>query len=115
MDEIQVEPCTGCGEVDCAGCVPDTWTCPGCEGTQRVEDPCECDDEPEGTSEQDVEDLLVEALDCLREEDPAVRDLSRVRSFADMGMLTYNKGLVLLFADGSEFQVTIVRSANPRR
>lgn len=37
-------------------------------------------------------------------------DVREVRSFADEGVLTNNKGLVIRLEDGSEFQLTIVRS-----
>jgi len=33
-----------------------------------------------------------------------------VTSFAESGVLTYNKGLVLGLSDGAEFQLTIVCS-----
>ena len=34
----------------------------------------------------------------------------RVRTFAEGGVLTYNKGLVISLPDGTEFQLTIVQS-----
>ena len=34
----------------------------------------------------------------------------RITSFAEAGLLTTDKGLVLRFPDGTEFQLTIVRS-----
>ena len=34
----------------------------------------------------------------------------RVRTFAEAGVMTYNKGLVITAPDGSEFQLTIVQS-----
>ena len=34
----------------------------------------------------------------------------RVRTFAEEGVLTYNKGLVICLPDGTEFQLTIVQS-----
>ena len=37
-------------------------------------------------------------------------NLRRVRTFDEDGMLTNNAGLVITMADGSEMQVTIVRS-----
>ena len=37
-------------------------------------------------------------------------DDTSVRTFAEAGILTYNKGLVITAPDGSEFQLTIVRS-----
>ena len=33
-----------------------------------------------------------------------------VRRYRETGMMTFNKGLVLRLADGSEFQLTIVQS-----
>jgi len=36
--------------------------------------------------------------------------IDAVATFDDVGLLTGNKGVVLTFADGSEFQLTIVRS-----
>ena len=37
-------------------------------------------------------------------------DLRRVVTFRDAGLLTSNAGLILRTADGSEYQLTIVRS-----
>ena len=37
-------------------------------------------------------------------------NLRRVRTYQDDGVLTQNAGLVITTADGSEFQLTIVRS-----
>jgi hypothetical protein len=34
----------------------------------------------------------------------------RTRSFAEAGVLTTNDGLVVTLSDGSEFQLTVVRS-----
>lgn len=34
----------------------------------------------------------------------------QVRTFENAGVLTYNKGLVITLPDGSEYQLTIVRS-----
>ena len=34
----------------------------------------------------------------------------RVRTFAEAGLMTYNKGLVITLPDGSEYQLTIVQS-----
>jgi hypothetical protein len=39
-----------------------------------------------------------------------VMPVSEVRSFEEAGVLTYNRGVVVRLADGSEFQLTIVRS-----
>lgn len=40
----------------------------------------------------------------------AADNISHVSSFADEGMLTNNKGVVVKLKDGSEFQLTIVKS-----
>lgn len=37
-----------------------------------------------------------------------------VQSFEEAGVLTSNKGVVLTLDDGSEFQITVVRSKLPR-
>ena len=34
----------------------------------------------------------------------------RVRTFAEAGVMTYDKGLVISTPDGSEFQLTIIQS-----
>jgi hypothetical protein len=36
--------------------------------------------------------------------------LMNISTFAQHGLLTGNKGVVLVFADGSEFQLSIVKS-----
>ena len=41
-------------------------------------------------------------------------ELQDVRTYADLGMLTNNAGLVVEMDDGSEFQITVVRSRGPR-
>lgn len=64
---------------------------------------------------EDLEDALVRMLnwqdsDAFEAIEEGVRD---VGSFADRGVLTRDKGLVLTFRNGAEFQVTIVRSGRP--
>ncbi len=39
-----------------------------------------------------------------------LRELIRVESFADSGVLTDNDGLVLRFRDGSEWQLSLIQS-----
>lgn len=34
----------------------------------------------------------------------------RVRTFEEAGVMTYDKGLVISLPDGSEYQITIIRS-----
>ena len=48
---------------------------------------------------ESYEDVITDELEGLQ-----------VRSFAKAGVLTWNKGLVITLADGSEYQLTIVRS-----
>jgi hypothetical protein len=40
--------------------------------------------------------------------------LRGVDTFAEVGLLTRDAGIVVQFADGSEFQVTVVRSSRAR-
>lgn len=57
--------------------------------------------------EAEVADMLAEVLaDASAEGGP----VSRVDTFAEQGLMTKNTGIVILMEDGSEFQVTIVRS-----
>ncbi|MDP9411164.1 MAG: hypothetical protein M3P70_11810 [Actinomycetota bacterium] len=51
--------------------------------------------------------FAAELADELADDEVAVE---RVVTFADDGVLTDNRGLVLRLSDGSEFQLTIVRS-----
>ena len=63
------------------------------------------------TTDQEVLEMLQAALAGYREEELDTADAIRVQTFEEAGVLTYNKGLVLRLPDGSEFQVTIVKSA----
>jgi len=64
-----------------------------------------------------VESQLKELLEALSG-DQDVQDIlgdemfadARVESFEEAGVMTTNKGLVVRMGDGSEFQLTIVRS-----
>lgn len=60
----------------------------------------------------DVQTVLSEALDLVANSDDAdlLAGLAAVRTFEDSGVLTNDDGLVLRFEDGTEFQVTVVRS-----
>lgn len=58
---------------------------------------------------------IAEVLQYLAEEDDSVFEsietgVDHAVSFAEAGVLTQNAGFVLRLGDGSEFQVTIVRS-----
>ncbi len=61
----------------------------------------------------DVEavEMLKEAIACYCEEALSPEDELEVRTYAEAGVLTHNKGLVLAMPDGSEFQITVVKSA----
>ena len=63
------------------------------------------------TTDQDALELLQAALACYCEEELSPADDVEVRTYEDAGVLTHNKGLVLRLPDGSEFQVTVVKSA----
>lgn len=72
-------------------------------------------DEP--THEDTIEAALLAALN------PETADLAQssadvtvraARSYRDAMVLTGNRGIELTLSDGSQFQITIVRSANPR-
>jgi hypothetical protein len=66
--------------------------------------------------DQTVQSLLLMALKVEQEEGHVAEvydeesTISEVATFNDRGIMTTNKGIVLSFADGSEFQITIVRS-----
>ena len=56
-------------------------------------------------NEIEMENMLSELLN-----DDAEEEVRRVRTFEEEGLLTENRGLVLRMVDGSEFQITIVKS-----
>jgi len=62
----------------------------------------------EGLSEEDLEELLAEAIEAHADENDEVARID-VATFRDCGVLTMNRGLVLTIGD-AEFQLTIVRS-----
>jgi hypothetical protein len=62
-------------------------------------------------TEQRFQDHLYYFIqDATMDEDLDGQKVTYVRSFADMEIMTNNKGLVIELEDGSEFQLTIVRS-----
>ena len=63
------------------------------------------------TTDREAAELLENAIACYCEEELSPEDEVEVRSFEDAGILTHNEGLVLRLPDGSEFQVTVVKSA----
>jgi hypothetical protein len=66
---------------------------------------------------EDLQNLLAQLLDltadvdfCEDEEIDESHVPSQITTFADAGVLTHDKGVVVRYDDGSEFQITIVRS-----
>ena len=66
---------------------------------------------------QDALKTLLEEIAFMDEEDREdaglggdLAGVKRVRTFDEEGVLTNNAGLVITTADGSEFQLTVVRS-----
>jgi hypothetical protein len=59
-------------------------------------------------TESEFREMLSEAL--RGESDYWPQEVEYVTSFEDSGVLTSNEGLVVRLDDGSEFQVTVVRS-----
>jgi hypothetical protein len=57
-------------------------------------------------NENEMETMLYEML----QDEDAAPEVKRVRTFAEVGVLTNNAGLVITTADGGEFQLTIIRS-----
>ena len=67
----------------------------------------EADEEREDLSEQELEELLTQAIECFADE--GEMPCAHIRTFEDAGVLTMNRGLVVQIGD-AEFQLTIVRS-----
>lgn len=59
---------------------------------------------------QDCLNTLLEAVSFGNHDDWDGKPIDLVRSFSDEGVLTYNKGLIVRMEDGTEFQITIVKS-----
>lgn len=61
-----------------------------------------------------TDEIVEEALDgILRGEwdtENSALEGSRIKTFQQAGVMTYNKGLVITLLDGTEYQLTIVRS-----
>ncbi len=53
--------------------------------------------------ERDFEEFVTDAL-------LGIADIDSIITFDDAGLLTMNKGLVVRFINGAEFQLTIVQS-----
>ena len=60
------------------------------------------------------EEVVEEALSLILNGDCPVDDTSlescTVRTYEEVGLLTYNRGVVIRLSDGSEYQLTIRRS-----
>lgn len=56
------------------------------------------------TTETEMQELLIEALDIM--EDP----ISSIETYEEAGVMTSNTGIVVKLNNGSEFQITIVKS-----
>jgi len=68
-------------------------------------------------NEQEFQDALRELLEQAAEADlsevnvpRALKKITRVRTLAELGVLTSNAGLVVRTLNGSEFQITVVRN-----
>jgi hypothetical protein len=62
-------------------------------------------------TEQDIESAFLELEYQTGEDgDPIIEQLHSAASFEDRGIMTLNRGVVFRMKDGSEFQITIVRS-----
>ncbi len=61
-------------------------------------------------TEAEFATLLAEMIYENQDDVGSARDIGRVESFSDAGLLTMNEGLVVGMSDGSEFQLTIVKS-----
>ncbi len=59
-------------------------------------------------TEEEVEEMLFELLSVSDED--AFSDFDGWDTFSSKGIMTRNKGIVLTMKDGSEFQLSIVRS-----
>ncbi len=60
----------------------------------------------EETLQEGLRQLITDGCDCLE----ICWENLRVQTFDEAGLMTRNSGLVISLPDGSEFQLTIVRS-----
>ncbi len=62
-------------------------------------------------TEDKAQELMLDLFDeATMNSGNGFEEFDMVRTFEDAGVLTQNKGLVLYMADGSEFQLRLVRS-----
>jgi hypothetical protein len=57
-------------------------------------------------NEIEFETMLYELL----QDDEAAPEIARVQTFEEAGLLTNNRGVVVRTADGSEWQISVVKS-----
>ena len=57
-----------------------------------------------------VQDALFGILAGEWDTENSALECAEVRTYEDAGIMTYNKGLVITLSDGTEYQLTIVRS-----
>ena len=60
--------------------------------------------------EQDMSEVIMDALYHDNEECGTETQVTKIYTFEELGILTTNTGLVVRMKDGSEFQITIVKS-----
>ena len=92
--------CDECGETIVAG------ECKRIDGERLCLDCAEA----RGTQPAEFERRLQCILEHVDEDEDDTIGGCRVTTFTDAGLLTRDRGLVVTLADGSEFQLTIVRS-----
>ena len=66
--------------------------------------------EEEQFDETTLQDGLMELMSYGYDSSEICWENLRVRTYREAGVLTYDKGLVITTPDGSEFQLTIIRS-----
>lgn len=66
------------------------------------------------TESEMIEFLMASVEEATVDEDDGVSLPVTMRSFADVGLLTDNEGILFRFPNGAEYQVTIVQSREAR-
>jgi len=61
-------------------------------------------------NDKQLEQTLMDAVEVYQEGTEDADNIARMTSFEDGGVLTNNAGFTVTLEDGSEYQVTIVRS-----
>jgi hypothetical protein len=113
-EDCTVDPttntCFGCGAEHgdhCPECGGRAYHASGCSESDEGAD--EAMDEP--AFERALMATLSEAPDDYKSDEALdIEQVTRVETFEAAGMLTRDRGLVVTMKDGSEFQITIVRS-----